>query len=143
MTFESKIEFLRNLGCDEVNHANQTLLEHLIGVYKLLKSWNVPEYIQDAGLFHSVYGTSYFKPVMLIDREVVKNIIGIPVKEYNIWNSETWWFPLQTGQLLMFPSSTVHQVDTKKGLNTRTSLAFNTFYKGKLGTNNKLTELIL
>ena len=77
MTFESKIEFLRNLGCDEINHTNQTLLEHLIGVYKLLKSWNVPEYIQDAGLFHSVYGTSYFKPVMLIDREVVKNIIGI------------------------------------------------------------------
>ena len=77
MTFESKIEFLRNLGCDEVNHVNQTLLEHLIGVYKLLKSWNVPEYIQDAGLFHSVYGTSYFKPVILIDREVVKNIIGI------------------------------------------------------------------
>ena len=77
MTFESKIEFLRNLGCDEIDHANQTLLEHLIGVYKLLKSWNVPEYIQDAGLFHSVYGTSYFKPVILIDREVVKNIIGI------------------------------------------------------------------
>ena len=77
MTFESKIEFLRNLGCDEINHTNQTLLEHLIGVYKLLKSWNAPEYIQDAGLFHSVYGTSYFKPVILIDREVVKNIIGI------------------------------------------------------------------
>ena len=77
MTFESKIEFLRNLGCDEIDHANQNLLEHLIGVYNLLKSWNVPEYIQDAGLFHSVYGTSYFKPVMLIDREVVKNIIGI------------------------------------------------------------------
>tara|TARA_R100001163_G_scaffold15091_2_gene13662 strand:+ start:3049 stop:3666 length:618 start_codon:yes stop_codon:yes gene_type:complete len=71
------------------------------------------------------------------------NQIKPEIKEYNIWNSETWWFPLQTGQLLMFPSSTVHQVDTKKGLNTRTSLAFNTFYKGKLGTNNKLTELIL
>ena len=71
------------------------------------------------------------------------NQIKPEIKEYNIWNSETWWFPLQTGQLLMFPSSTVHQVDTKKGLNTRTSLAYNTFYKGKLGTNNKLTELIL
>ena len=71
------------------------------------------------------------------------NQIKPEIKEYNIWNSETWWFPLQTGQLLMFPSSTVHQVYTKKGLNTRTSLAFNTFYKGKLGTNNKLTELIL
>ena len=43
----------------------------------------------------------------------------------------------------MFPSSLVHQVDLKKGNNTRISLAFNTFYKGKLGINSELTELIL
>ena len=76
MTFESKIEFLRNLGCDEINHKNQTLLEHLIGVYKLLKSWNAPEYIQDAGLYHSVYGTEYFQPNLNITREQVREIIG-------------------------------------------------------------------
>ena len=65
------------------------------------------------------------------------------IKNFNIWNSETWWFPLETGQLVMFPSSTTHQVDTKKGTNTRVSLAFNTFYKGTLGSNKDLTELIL
>jgi len=65
------------------------------------------------------------------------------IKNFNIWNSETWWFPLETGQLVMFPSSTTHQVDTKKGTNTRISLAFNTFYKGTLGSNYNLTELIL
>jgi len=65
------------------------------------------------------------------------------VKNFNIWNSETWWFALETGQLVMFPSSTIHQVDTKKGNNTRVSLAFNTFYKGTIGSNNNLTELIL
>jgi hypothetical protein len=43
----------------------------------------------------------------------------------------------------MFPSSTTHQVDTKKGTNTRVSLAFNTFYKGTIGSNSNLTELIL
>ena len=65
------------------------------------------------------------------------------IEEYNIWNSYTWWFPLETGQIVMFPSSTIHQVDTKKGNNTRISLAFNTFYKGTIGKNSELTELIL
>ena len=43
----------------------------------------------------------------------------------------------------MFPSSTTHQVETKQGDNTRISLAFNTFYKGSVGSNKNLTELIL
>lgn len=63
--------------------------------------------------------------------------------KYNIWNSDSWWFPVETGKLVMFPSSTTHQVDTKKGDNTRVSLAFNTFYKGAVGSNYNLTELIL
>ena len=64
-------------------------------------------------------------------------------EKYNIWNSSSWWFAVETGQLVMFPSSTTHQVDTKKGTNTRVSLAFNTFYKGAVGSNSSLTELIL
>tara|TARA_Y100001937_G_scaffold121108_1_gene179408 strand:+ start:224 stop:838 length:615 start_codon:yes stop_codon:yes gene_type:complete len=64
-------------------------------------------------------------------------------KKYNLWNSDSWWFAVETGQLVMFPSSTTHQVDIKKGTNTRISLAFNTFYKGTLGLNDDLTELIL
>ena len=65
------------------------------------------------------------------------------IKEFNIFNSDTWWLSVETGQIVMFPSSLVHQVDLKKGNNTRISLAFNTFYKGKLGINSELTELIL
>ena len=64
-------------------------------------------------------------------------------EKFNLWNSETWFFPVETGQLIMFPSSTTHQVETKKGDNTRISLAFNTFYKGTIGSNPQLTELIL
>jgi uncharacterized protein (TIGR02466 family) len=67
----------------------------------------------------------------------------IDENKYNIWNSGSWWFGIETGQLVMFPSSTTHQVETKKGTNTRISLAFNTFYKGTLGLNKSLTELIL
>ena len=64
-------------------------------------------------------------------------------KKFNLWNSGTWFFPVETGNLFMFPSSTIHQVETKKGNNTRISLAFNTFYKGPLGSSYELTELIL
>jgi len=63
--------------------------------------------------------------------------------KWNPWNSQTWFFRVETGNLFMFPSSTTHQVETKKGNNTRISLAFNTFYKGSVGSNSQLTELIL
>jgi uncharacterized protein (TIGR02466 family) len=69
--------------------------------------------------------------------------VDVEQKNYNLYNSTSWWFPVETGQLIMFPSSTNHQVDVKKGNNTRISLAFNTFYRGALGTNSTLTELIL
>ena len=67
----------------------------------------------------------------------------IDKSKYNLWNSSSWYFPVETGQLVMFPSSTTHQVDVKKGTNTRISLAFNTFYKGTIGSNTSLSELIL
>ena len=67
----------------------------------------------------------------------------IDKEKFNLWNSHTWFFPVETGNLFMFPSSTTHQVETKQGNNTRISLAFNTFYKGSVGSNFELTELIL
>ena len=69
--------------------------------------------------------------------------ISPEIDKFNLWNSHTWFFPVETGNLFMFPSSTTHQVETKQGNNTRISLAFNTFYKGTIGSNSDLTELIL
>jgi uncharacterized protein (TIGR02466 family) len=65
------------------------------------------------------------------------------IKEYNIWNSDSWNFPVKTGDIVLFPSSLMHMVETKKGTNTRISLAFNTFLKGDLGLKDKLSQLIL
>jgi len=69
--------------------------------------------------------------------------IKLEVKDYNIWNSESWWFPVKTGDVILFPSSLTHMVETKQGDNTRISLAFNVFIKGTVGNNKNLTELIL
>ena len=95
-----------------------------------------------------VSGILYFDCDKKNDKVKFSNPIGYQqikpqIKDFNIWNSETWWFALETGQLVMFPSSTTHQVETKQGTNTRISLAFNTFYKGTIGSNKYLTELIL
>jgi len=65
------------------------------------------------------------------------------IKEYNIWNSQSWWFSVKTGDVILFPSSLTHMVETKQGDNTRISLAFNVFIKGTVGNNKNLTELIL
>ena len=46
-----------------------------------------------------------------------------------MWNSESWWFPVKTGDVILFPSSLIHMVETKQGTNTRISLAFNVFIK--------------
>jgi uncharacterized protein (TIGR02466 family) len=71
------------------------------------------------------------------------NTIKPEVKDWNIWNSETWWFPVKTGDVILFPSSLTHMVETKQGDNTRISLAFNVFIKGTVGNNKSLTELII
>jgi uncharacterized protein (TIGR02466 family) len=69
--------------------------------------------------------------------------IKLEVKDWNIWNSESWWFTVKTGDVILFPSSLTHMVETKQGDNTRISLAFNVFIKGTVGNNKNLTELIL
>jgi len=69
--------------------------------------------------------------------------IKLEIKDWNIWNSESWWFSVKTGDIILFPSSLTHMVETKEGDNTRISLAFNVFIKGTVGNNKNLTELHL
>ena len=72
--YKKKIDFLKSIGSDKVKHSGGTLLEHLIGTSEELKKLGAPEYLQDAGLFPSVYGTVYFMPDdgLIENRQVVK-----------------------------------------------------------------------
>ena len=66
-------------------------------------------------------------------------------KEWNRWNSESWWLPVKQGQIVIFPSGLTHMVQTVPGeviAKERLSLAFNTFAK-RIGNNKSLTELIV
>jgi len=69
--------------------------------------------------------------------------IKIPTNEFNLYNSESWWFEVGSGDLILFPSSLTHMVQIKEGEQTRISIAFNTFLKGQIGSDESLTGLNL
>ncbi len=69
--------------------------------------------------------------------------IQVTPESYNLYNSSSWWLPVKTGSLMLFPSGFTHAVDPVKGDNERISLAFNTFLVGYVGEENTLTALHL
>lgn len=69
--------------------------------------------------------------------------IKFPPVEWNVYNSESWWYPVGTGDLIFFPSELSHMVQTVGGESTRVSLAFNTFPVGYVGDEDELTALHL
>jgi uncharacterized protein (TIGR02466 family) len=69
--------------------------------------------------------------------------IKFKLKEYNMYNTSGWVFPVKTGDIILFPSNLNHMVDIKEGNNLRISLAFNTFIKGEIGEDNNLDRLFL
>ena len=69
--------------------------------------------------------------------------IKLPVDQFNLYNSENWWLPIGTGQLILFPSSLTHMVPTLQGEDQRVSMSFNTFPVGYVGSDDNLTGLWL
>ena len=129
---------------------------------KVLSTKNVEPYITQSWLnytetnqFHHIHEhpNSLVSGVFYIDADKDNDKIKFfnkayrqikpEVREWNIWNSESWWFGVETGKIVLFPSSLTHCVEVKQGTNTRISLAFNVFIKGAIGNNKNLTELIL
>jgi uncharacterized protein (TIGR02466 family) len=94
-----------------------------------------------SGVFY-INSDELFDKIIFYKKDIYQTIKP-EIKEWNLWNSETWWFSVKSRDIIMFPSSLTHMVETKKGTNTRISLAFNVFIKGTFGNNKELTELIL
>ena len=69
--------------------------------------------------------------------------IKFPPVDWNAYNSESWWYPVGTNDLVFFPSHLTHMVQPVGGEETRISLAFNTFPVGHVGDEDELTALYL
>ena len=74
----------------------------------------------------------------------LRELIKFEQKEFNPFNSSTWFFPSITNELMLFPSWLSHGVEVnEKATTDRISLSFNTFVRGTLGSREDLTELVL
>lgn len=69
------IEYIKQ-KTKNVLHSDTTLYNHLINTFYILKSLQQPEEVCLAGLFHSIYGTEFFKNPTIVDKLDVINLIG-------------------------------------------------------------------
>lgn len=72
------LQKLSELGAGETAHVNGSLLAHLQGTHDILAKWGNRPALCDAGLYHAVYGTAGFGPVLIgrAERDRVASLIG-------------------------------------------------------------------
>ena len=94
-----------------------------------------------------VSGVLYVNAVPEIDRIYFYSdkepMLEITTKDWNVWNSKSWWLPVATNNIVLFPSTFTHMVEEVINADERVSISFNTFVIGEIGDNKNLTELIL
>jgi len=117
----------------------------------ITQSW--ANYTKKGGYHHKhnhsnsyLSGVFYVKAQEDVDKIVFfkeeYNQIKLESEDFNIHNSDSWFFTVKPNQLAVFPSSLTHMVpptDTKE----RVSISCNTFPKGSVGDSSKLTGLSL
>ena len=71
------------------------------------------------------------------------SLFKLKTTKFNIFNSDSWWYSIKTGDVILFPSSLRHGVNKKEGKKIRISISFNVFLKGTIGDKHELTELVI
>ena len=84
----------------------------------------------------------------LMDKFRKKSILinhkhNVQCEDFTLYNSKTWWMPVQDNSVIFFPSNLSHEVMKNKTDRTRVSLAFNCFIKGTFGSIPNLKRLNL
>lgn len=76
------LDLLRRYHTDVTPHSGRHLIDHLVGVHRLLAAWDNPPHICRAGLFHSIYGTNIFmvRSASFSERAVISKAIGEPAE---------------------------------------------------------------
>jgi len=65
------------------------------------------------------------------------------IKNFNDYNSTLYNLNISDNMLVIFPSSLTHAVPPIKNKQTRISLAFNSFVKGKVGRDDTLSSITI
>jgi hypothetical protein len=84
LAVEAALQRLRDLGASAHAHPAGDVVEHFRRTYQLLRDWGEEDCVCWAGLYHAVYGTESFDPVLLsLDlREEVAGVIGADAESH-------------------------------------------------------------
>lgn len=72
------------------------------------------------------------KDNILFGRSLPLNL-QVQAEQQNMYSCVEAVFPIETGDIVLFPSNLEHSVPTTSGDYTRISLAFNSYFSGKIG----------
>lgn len=75
-SLDTKLNFIYE-NTKDFPHGSKSFFEHLVNTSNIIKElFPNDQYLIDAGLFHSIYGTYYYKFDNKISRDTIKSIIG-------------------------------------------------------------------
>jgi hypothetical protein len=89
--------YLEKIGSPLIRHSGRTLFDHLVGTFRILRSWNAADSLAMAGLFHSVYGTESFgaSTISYGDRQDLAEQIGATAERlvwlFGTMTPESFW----------------------------------------------------
>ena len=63
--------------------------------------------------------------------------------DFNMFNSRTYWLPVNVGTCIIFPAHVTHWVEEIKTEGERIVMGFNCFVKGKLGGNDYADDVTI
>lgn len=69
-------------------------------------------------------------------------VISPTTSEWNIFNSDSWQYPVVANSILIFPADLEHWVSVNKSPNPRLSISFNVMIKGEAGKKEDLTSVV-
>ena len=94
----------------------------------LLKSLEYVAYTDNSGCPHlqATYATGTVRPL---------------TSEGNLFNADRWGIAVQKGDLTIFPSHLMHEVDVNKTDKDRYMIAFNYFLEGTIGDNTRQVKI--
>ena len=72
---------------------------------------------------------------------VIPDLFNLDIAQQNQFNSQHWACTPQAGMIVIFPSKLKHAVGHNQSNITRYSLAFNSFVRGKFGSDSDVLEL--
>lgn len=121
---------------------------------KIIRSWMVKSEPGCYGRKHNhpnsiLSGVMYLKTskgcgnLILHQEKSLFGSIELSYGEVNNVNGTTVSIPPKDGMLILFPSTTYHEVAKNLSEETRYSLSFDIWAEGTIGTSNSMTELTL